>query len=230
MAANPPLVEMGHAGSGRLMPALFAGERLMLERAGVKINLGNVMTKTGSWKSSGTLFLSDVRLVFVSGKADASGVSTAWPRREGRRTDLKERSSKPSTSRSRTCGGRRSTSPFSAPTTSAARCDFTAVPPPRAGGPSPGSSAANRLRPASGGPLSRRAELVQLVPRADLIPPPLRSGRRHPGAGPSVRSPPTSSASLSRRAAWGRSCRYGGELSSITAPVRRPRWAVARRR
>ena len=88
MAANPPLVEMGHAGSGRLMPALFAGERLMLERAGVKINLGNVMTKTGSWKSSGTLFLSDVRLVFVcSGKADASGVShclPSLPRWEGR--------------------------------------------------------------------------------------------------------------------------------------------------
>ena len=75
MAANPPLVEVGHAGSGRLMPALFAGERLMLERQNVQIKLGNVMTKSGSWKSSGTLFLSDVRLVFVcSGKADASGL------------------------------------------------------------------------------------------------------------------------------------------------------------
>ena len=66
---------MGHAGSGRLMPALFAGERLMLERAGVKINLTNVLTKSSKWKSSGTLFLSDVRLVFVaSGKADPSGL------------------------------------------------------------------------------------------------------------------------------------------------------------
>ena len=73
MAANPPLV-MGYG--GLLTPAPFAGEHFVLGRDGVQIDIDNVLTKSGRWKAEGYLFVSSVRMVFVTKKADESGLQS----------------------------------------------------------------------------------------------------------------------------------------------------------
>ena len=73
MAANCPLV-MGY--DQKLTPAPFAGEYFVLGRGGIKIEVDNVRTKSGKWKAEGALFLSHVRLVFVTPKADSSGLQS----------------------------------------------------------------------------------------------------------------------------------------------------------
>jgi hypothetical protein len=61
---------------GILTPAPFSGEYFVLGREGVQIDVDNVLTKSGSWKADGYLFLSHVRMVFVAPKADASGLQS----------------------------------------------------------------------------------------------------------------------------------------------------------
>eukprot|EP00879_Flechtneria_rotunda_P001965 GHRR01002139.1.p1 GENE.GHRR01002139.1~~GHRR01002139.1.p1 ORF type:complete len:214 (+),score=59.35 GHRR01002139.1:188-829(+) len=71
MAANPALVRTFH---GELVPAPFASEVFVLRRPRVGFELDGVHTSKGKWSTSGALYLSNVRLVFVSEKADPSGL------------------------------------------------------------------------------------------------------------------------------------------------------------
>ena len=73
MAANPPLV-MGYGGA--LMPAPFAGEFFVLGRDNMQIDVDNVRTRSGHWKADGSLYMSQIRLVFVAKKPDASGLQS----------------------------------------------------------------------------------------------------------------------------------------------------------
>ncbi|KAF8063821.1 satP [Scenedesmus sp. PABB004] len=72
MAANPALVQ---AFSGELHPAPFANETFVLKRPQVGFELDAVQTASGKWSATGCLYLSNVRVVFVADKADASGLA-----------------------------------------------------------------------------------------------------------------------------------------------------------
>lgn len=72
MAANPALVQTFQ---GELIPAPFANELFVLKRPKVGFELDGVQTRKGRWSASGALYLSNIRLVFVAEKADASGLA-----------------------------------------------------------------------------------------------------------------------------------------------------------
>jgi hypothetical protein len=70
MAANPALVTSPDG----IAPAPFPGETLALARHGVEIALDGLRTATGKWSATGTLWLTDVRLVFIAPSANADGL------------------------------------------------------------------------------------------------------------------------------------------------------------
>jgi hypothetical protein len=70
MAANPALVSSPDG----LAPAPFQGETIALARHGVDIAIDGLRTANGKWSASGTLWLTDVRLVFVAPAANADGL------------------------------------------------------------------------------------------------------------------------------------------------------------
>eukprot|EP01023_Acetabularia_acetabulum_P065926 TRINITY_DN8801_c0_g1_i1.p2 TRINITY_DN8801_c0_g1~~TRINITY_DN8801_c0_g1_i1.p2 ORF type:complete len:101 (-),score=13.45 TRINITY_DN8801_c0_g1_i1:25-327(-) len=73
MSANPALVEVG---SRTFVPAPFPGERILLRREGINIDLTGLRTTSGKWQTRGVLYLTDVRLVFVAKTTDqASGLA-----------------------------------------------------------------------------------------------------------------------------------------------------------
>eukprot|EP00195_Chlamydomonas_chlamydogama_P002390 CAMPEP_0202922856 /NCGR_PEP_ID=MMETSP1392-20130828/78143_1 /ASSEMBLY_ACC=CAM_ASM_000868 /TAXON_ID=225041 /ORGANISM="Chlamydomonas chlamydogama, Strain SAG 11-48b" /LENGTH=224 /DNA_ID=CAMNT_0049616509 /DNA_START=50 /DNA_END=724 /DNA_ORIENTATION=+ len=72
MSANPALV-LTYA--QELVPAPFPGESFLLRRTGVQLDLDGVRTPSGKWSTRGSLFLSNIRLVFIADKADASGLA-----------------------------------------------------------------------------------------------------------------------------------------------------------
>ncbi|WIA21976.1 hypothetical protein OEZ85_004333 [Tetradesmus obliquus] len=72
MAANPALVQTFN---NELIPAPFANEVFVLKRPKVGFELDGVQTRNGKWSTTGALYLSNVRLVFVAEKADASGLA-----------------------------------------------------------------------------------------------------------------------------------------------------------
>jgi len=79
MAANPPLYEaLGAGGAVSLLPVPFAGERVLLRRDAMGLELrGELQDARGrarAWATSGSLVLTDVRLVFVAGKASREGL------------------------------------------------------------------------------------------------------------------------------------------------------------
>jgi len=79
MAANPPLYEArGAGGALSLLPVPFAGERVLLRRDAMGLELrGELRDARGrarAWAASGSLVLTDVRLVFVAGKASPEGL------------------------------------------------------------------------------------------------------------------------------------------------------------
>eukprot|EP01024_Parvocaulis_polyphysoides_P050418 TRINITY_DN4907_c0_g3_i1.p1 TRINITY_DN4907_c0_g3~~TRINITY_DN4907_c0_g3_i1.p1 ORF type:complete len:232 (-),score=35.73 TRINITY_DN4907_c0_g3_i1:448-1107(-) len=69
MTANPALVEVSGA---TFVPAPFPGERILLRREGINIDLNGVATNSGKWQTRGVLYLTDVRLIFVAAKTDAA--------------------------------------------------------------------------------------------------------------------------------------------------------------
>jgi hypothetical protein len=71
MTANPALVQTPHG----LLPAPFAREVFVLGRPKVGFELDGVQTRGGKWSATGSLHLSNVRLVFVADKADPSGLA-----------------------------------------------------------------------------------------------------------------------------------------------------------
>uniref|UniRef100_A0A7S0RKJ1 Uncharacterized protein n=1 Tax=Chlamydomonas leiostraca TaxID=1034604 RepID=A0A7S0RKJ1_9CHLO len=71
MAANPALV---NTLQNELVPAPFPEEAFVLKRTGVQFELEGVATTSGRWSCTGTLFLSNVRAVFIGDKADPSGL------------------------------------------------------------------------------------------------------------------------------------------------------------
>eukprot|EP00775_Hariotina_reticulata_P002184 gene2184-2502_t len=72
MTANPALVQTY---SNDLVPAPFASEVFVLTRPKVGFELDGVQTRSGKWSTTGALYLSNVRLVFVASKADPSGLA-----------------------------------------------------------------------------------------------------------------------------------------------------------
>ncbi|KAG1671794.1 hypothetical protein FOA52_000171 [Chlamydomonas sp. UWO 241] len=57
-----------------LVPAPFPGERFLLRRDGVTLDIDSVRTRSGKWGPKGFLFVSNVRLVFMAEKPDESGL------------------------------------------------------------------------------------------------------------------------------------------------------------
>eukprot|EP00882_Tetradesmus_deserticola_P002287 GHRQ01002441.1.p1 GENE.GHRQ01002441.1~~GHRQ01002441.1.p1 ORF type:complete len:213 (+),score=79.22 GHRQ01002441.1:234-872(+) len=72
MSANPSLVQTFN---NELIPAPFANEVFVLKRPKVGFELDGVQTRNGKWATTGALYLSNVRLVFVAENADASGLA-----------------------------------------------------------------------------------------------------------------------------------------------------------
>ncbi|KAI8475818.1 MAG: hypothetical protein J3K34DRAFT_464442 [Monoraphidium minutum] len=72
MAANPALVQTGN---GEMMPAPFPSEVFILRRPGCGFEVDGVRTRSGKWSSKGTVYLSDIRMVFLADKADESGLA-----------------------------------------------------------------------------------------------------------------------------------------------------------
>lgn len=71
MSANPALTD---SGGGILVPTPFPGETVILRRPGIEIDLDGVRTGSGRWKARGTLFLTNIRCVFVADAPDPSGL------------------------------------------------------------------------------------------------------------------------------------------------------------
>lgn len=72
MAANPALVQ---AATGEMMPAPFPDEQFVLRRPGCGFEIDGVRTASGKWSATGTVYASNVRLVFLADKPDASGLA-----------------------------------------------------------------------------------------------------------------------------------------------------------
>lgn len=72
MAANPALVVGLH---GEVIPAPFSQELFALKRGGVNFEVDSVHTRSGKWSTSGTVFMSNLRMVFVAEKPDPSGLA-----------------------------------------------------------------------------------------------------------------------------------------------------------
>lgn len=70
MAANPALV----SSLDGLAPAPFPGETITLARHGVEIAIDGLRTADGKWSAKGTLWLTDVRMVFVAPSPNADGL------------------------------------------------------------------------------------------------------------------------------------------------------------
>ena len=78
MAANPALLSAaagGPPGAQALVPQAFANEAIVLSRKGVMLHVDGLGERgTAKWNgATGTVYLSQVRLVFVADKPDASG-------------------------------------------------------------------------------------------------------------------------------------------------------------
>ncbi|GAX82994.1 hypothetical protein CEUSTIGMA_g10421.t1 [Chlamydomonas eustigma] len=71
MAANPALVQTPEG----LVPAPFPNESFLLKRDGIMLELDGVRTTNGKWNSKGSVFVSNIRLVFIAEKADTSGLT-----------------------------------------------------------------------------------------------------------------------------------------------------------
>lgn len=73
MAANPALVQ---APTGEMLPAPFPAEAFVLRRPGCAFEIDGVRTRSGKWSARGTVYVSNVRLVFIADAADpASGLA-----------------------------------------------------------------------------------------------------------------------------------------------------------
>lgn len=72
MAANPAIVECA---TGERMPAPFANEAFVLRRPGCGFEVDGVRTRSGKWATTGSVFLSNIRLVFLADRPDASGLA-----------------------------------------------------------------------------------------------------------------------------------------------------------
>ena len=70
MAANPRLSQVPGAG---LLPLPYDREVLALKREGLDIRLDGVHARSGTlWQARGSLYLSNLRLVFVADQEDPS--------------------------------------------------------------------------------------------------------------------------------------------------------------
>lgn len=72
MAANPALVRTYQ---GELVPAPYPQEVFVLKRSGMQLELDGVHTSNGKWSAKGMLYISNIRMVFIADKPDASGLS-----------------------------------------------------------------------------------------------------------------------------------------------------------
>ncbi|KXZ56958.1 hypothetical protein GPECTOR_1g864 [Gonium pectorale] len=70
MSTNPALVTTPTG----LCPAPFPDEVFVLHRTGVQCELHGVQTRVKGWQARGVLYLSNIRLVFVSDRPDESGL------------------------------------------------------------------------------------------------------------------------------------------------------------
>ncbi|KAL4452244.1 hypothetical protein ABPG75_007906 [Micractinium tetrahymenae] len=73
MAANPPLYVDPHNQRFR-WPLPYVGEQILLSRGGVELKLEGAALRTRShkWSARGTVFLSNMRMVFIADKPDSS--------------------------------------------------------------------------------------------------------------------------------------------------------------
>lgn len=73
MAANPPLFVDAHNQRVR-WPLQYVGEQILLSRGGVELKLEGspLRTRSHRWSARGTVFLSNMRMVFVADKPDSS--------------------------------------------------------------------------------------------------------------------------------------------------------------
>lgn len=72
MAANPALIQTP---MGEMMPAPFPNESFVLRRPGCGFEVDGVRTRSGKWATVGSIYLSNVRMVFLADKPDASGLA-----------------------------------------------------------------------------------------------------------------------------------------------------------
>lgn len=57
-----------------MMPAPFPNETFILQRPGCGFEIDGVRTRSGKWSAKGSVYLSNIRLVFLANKADQSGL------------------------------------------------------------------------------------------------------------------------------------------------------------
>ncbi|CAK0784918.1 hypothetical protein CVIRNUC_008123 [Coccomyxa viridis] len=70
MAANPPLLR-GPFGPNHLVPTPYAMEAICLSRQGIMLSIDGVRTRDGRWSAKGTLYLTNMRIVFVADQEEA---------------------------------------------------------------------------------------------------------------------------------------------------------------
>lgn len=74
MSVNPALIHISdphtHGGQAMLFPAPFQGESFLASREGMQMDIDQVLTPSKRWSAKGTVFLSNVRLVFVADQPD----------------------------------------------------------------------------------------------------------------------------------------------------------------
>jgi len=71
MAINPALVTTG---TTELFPAPFPGESILLKRTKMSLDLNGLRSNPSKWSSRGTLYLTNIRMVFVADARDPSGL------------------------------------------------------------------------------------------------------------------------------------------------------------
>jgi hypothetical protein len=71
MSANPALMPIHDALHGSILfPAPFQGESFLASRQGMQFDIESVLTTSKKWSAKGTMFLSNVRMVFVADAPD----------------------------------------------------------------------------------------------------------------------------------------------------------------
>ncbi|CAL5228893.1 g12110 [Coccomyxa viridis] len=74
MAANPPLLQSTF-GQNSLVPTPYPREAICLSRQGILLNIDGVRTSDGRWSAKGTLYLTNMRIVFIAdGQEQGSGL------------------------------------------------------------------------------------------------------------------------------------------------------------
>ena len=74
MSANPRLTQVPGAG---LLPLPYDQEALTLKRECLDLSLDGLQTRSGKWTARGSLFLSNLRLVFVADQEEP-GSGAPW--------------------------------------------------------------------------------------------------------------------------------------------------------